>query len=295
MHPYQCGCTDDSTTGCSNCSKSASFAAFLEQPKSVAFLLIFERSWSNLKGSNLLVESSMAARVCACGYSSDRSFNMKKHFDRCKVSKMLSDAREQLANENTKLLAEKDRLLSEKDDEIKWLREQLAQSLKTPRTVTNHNDNRNMNNRYIVNQSVNVFGKESTSHITDEQLQRLIQQPETAVANLVRLKHSVSENQNIRVPNKRERRYEVVVEEEGDEGGQKRWKSVDKSEVLAELWETNEMFLEGEADEEQADGERFVRRMDEIKDSKDCTDGSDGGKRYKSQLDQIHNTLADGV
>lgn len=227
-------------------------------------------------------------RECNCGYKTANSGNFCKHRRICDAGEILQ--RDALADKD-RMIAEKDRLLSEKDEEIHYLREQLAQSLKNPRTVTNHNDNRSMNNRYIVNQSVNVFGKESTSHISEEQLRRLISDPETAVANFVKLKHSVAENQNVRVPNKRERRYEVVVAEE-QEGGQKRWKSVDKAEVLAELYETNEMFLEGEVDEEDCVGARFVRYQDRVKDS---IDGTDGGKLYKVQLDQIHNTLADGV
>lgn len=189
-------------------------------------------------------------------------------------------------NRMTSAIAEKDRQLAEKDEEIKYLREQLAQSLKTPRVL---NDNRTTNNnqRYTVNQSVNVFGRESIDHISDEMLQRLLQEPSTAVAKLVRLKHSVPENQNVRVPNKRERRYEVVVAE--DDSGAKRWKSVDKSEVLEQLWDANGLLLENEADEADGGvGARFVRHQENIKSS---ADGD--GKMYRDQLEQIHNTLAD--
>jgi hypothetical protein len=192
---------------------------------------------------------------------------------------------DQLA-ERDRLISDKDRLLTEKDEEIRYLREQLAQALKTPRVV---NDNRTTNNnqRYTVNQSVNVFGRESIDHITDEQLQRLLQEPSTAVAKLVRLKHSVPENQNVRVPNKRERRYEVVVAEE--EGGAKRWKSVDKAEVLEQLWDTNGLLLENEADEgDGGTGARFVRHQEYVKASADSD-----GRIYRDQLEQIHNTLTD--
>jgi hypothetical protein len=64
---------------------------------------------------------------------------------------------------------------------------------------------------------VNVFGKESIDHISDEQLQQLLNEPSTAVARLVRLKLSAPENQNVRVPNKRERVVEVVTDEAGTE------------------------------------------------------------------------------
>lgn len=222
---------------------------------------------------------------CECGYDSDTTGNMSRHRKTCRTTKKLAEQREQQAV----CFIEKDRVIAEKDEEIRYLREQLAQALKTPRIVTN-NDNRTMNNRYIVNQSVNVFGKESIDHISDEQLRCLLQEPATAVAKLVRLKHSVPENQNVRVPNKRERRYEVVVAEDVD-GGTKRWKSVDKADVLEQLWDANGLLLENEADEEDGGvGARFVHHQECVKLS---VDG--GGKLWRDQMSQIHNTLTDGV
>ena len=51
---------------------------------------------------------------------------------------------------------------------------------------------------------------------------------ETRHTGVVRLKLQAPENQNVRVPNKRERVVEVVTDDEG----QKRWKSVDRDGVL---------------------------------------------------------------
>ena len=107
------------------------------------------------------------------------------------------------------------------------------------------------------------------------------------MARLVRLKLSAPQNQNVRVPNKRDRVVEVVTNEEG----QKRWKSVDRDGVLERLWDDNGLLLENEADERDGGvGERFVRHQERVKQSQD-----QNGKLYKDQLAQIHTTLADAT
>jgi hypothetical protein len=147
--------------------------------------------------------------------------------------------------------------------------------------------NNTTNNRYVVEHNVNVFGKESIDHISDEQLQQLLQDPSTAVARLVRLKLQAPENQNVRVPNKRERVVEVVTDEEGH----KRWKSVDRDGVLERLWDDNGVLLENEADEEDGStGSQFVRHQERVRQSQD-----QNGRMYREQLGQIHSTLADAT
>jgi hypothetical protein len=172
--------------------------------------------------------------------------------------------------------------LQQQHEQLQAKDRQIEELLKRPRTVntTNHN-------RYVVEQHVNVFGKETIDHISDEQLQQLLHEPSTAVARLVRLKMSAPENQNVRVPNKRERVVEVVTDEEG----QKRWKSVDRDNVLERLWDDNGLLLENEADEDDHGvGARFVRHQQRVKESQD-----QNGRLYKDQLAQIHTTLADAT
>ena len=236
---------------------------------------------------------------CDCGYTTSNRANFTRHQKTCRVVSI--ETKDRLVAEKDEVIArvtaEKDEVIAEKNEMIKYLQEQLAQlakSLNTPRTVTtnltqnnaNTTTNNNNNQRYTVNQATNVFGNENTDHITSEQWKMLISEPETAIAKLVQLTHSVPHNQNIRVPNKRERRYETIVEEEGA----KRWKSVDKKNVLEDLWEEKEMLLQAEVDEDEPNGARFVKFTDKVKDS---IDGVDNGKMYKEQLDQIHNTLTD--
>jgi|EP00966_Prymnesium_polylepis_P336328 hypothetical protein len=80
--------------------------------------------------------------------------------------------------------------LAAKDRQI----EELIKANKKPRTVTNHTTN-----RYVVEQHINVFGKETLGHITPEQIQHLLADPENAVAKFVKLKHRASSNANVEV------------------------------------------------------------------------------------------------
>ena len=249
---------------------------------------------------------------CDCGYETMRSYNFATHQKSCRVvvqqkqdqnHLMVLQEKDRVINEQSHALAASERALAqsqekvkEQGDMIEFLKEQLAQSLKEPRVtnVTNNTTNNNTDNsthnsthRYTVSATVNCFGQEDTSHITAEQYKRLLSEPDTAIPRLIKLVHGHSSNANLRLPNKRERRYEIVTQEEG---GAKRWKSVDKQ-VLEDLWESNDLILQRECDEDDGSlGSRYVRFTDKVKDS---MDGSDNKKLYQNQLSAIHLVLAD--
>ena len=171
---------------------------------------------------------------------------------------------------------------SAKDEEIKYLREQLHLALKSPRTVTNnhtHNDQR----RYLVAaDNVNVFGQETLDHISESDFQRIIGEPENAVSEIVRLKHSLDTNANVRCPNKREMRYQVVEEDDG----RRVWRYRDRDEVLEKLWHDNGGLLENEADEDTKEGMRFIRHQERVRASMDGD-----GRLFREQLSKIHSTF----
>jgi hypothetical protein len=171
-------------------------------------------------------------------------------------------------------LSMKDRQLAAKDRQI----EELIKANKKPRTVNN-------NNRYVVEQHINVFGKESLEHISPQQIQRLLADPENAVARFVKLKHREPSNANVRCPNVNRAIYQVVV---GGEGEEKEWENRSKGEVLERLYDDNSAILEGEAIEE--DHMPFLDHQDRVKASASAN-AVDGGKCYKEQLDKIHNML----
>ena len=178
-------------------------------------------------------------------------------------------------------LDERKHELSAKDEQIR----ELIQVAKKPRTVHN-----TTNNRYIVEQHINVWGKESMEHIKPEQIEALLADPTNAVSRFIRLKHQKAPggvNDNMRVPNKKRAIYQVVVGGEGEE--EKEWENRAKGEVLEQLYDDTSSHLEAEADEETRVGSRFLDHQDKEKAS---ADGEDGGRRYKEQLDKIHLVIA---
>jgi hypothetical protein len=167
--------------------------------------------------------------------------------------------------------------LAAKDRQI----EELIQATKRPRTV----NTTTTNNRYVVEQHINVFGQESLEHITPEQIQILLADPESAVAKLVKLKHRKEpRNANVRCPNMNRAIYQVVIKD----GEEKEWESRAKGEVLEKLYDDNSCMLEAEADEEEHTP--FLSHQDKVKASA-AANAADGGRCYKEQLDKIHHMI----
>ena len=219
-------------------------------------------------------------RVCECGYSTVDAGNWSSHKKRCKLTtgdqQLISTLKEQLQDTKAQLAA-KDQQLAAKD-------RQIEQLIKKPRTVNN------TTNRYIVQQNVNIFGKESIDHISQDQIRALLADPVNAVPQFIKLKHRRAPNgvnNNIRVPNQKRAIYQVVV---SGEGGEKEWENKCKGEVLEQLYDDSSCHLEAEADEETIEGVNFLDHQDRVKASA-AVDASDGGRLYKEQLDKIHNVV----
>jgi hypothetical protein len=233
------------------------------------------------------------AKICECGYTTLESSNWSTHKRRCKLiqAHQSAEERERIAslekdkNDLKQQLSVKDEQLTAKDEHYqKELAakdrqiEELIKATKKPRTVTNHN-------RYVVEQHINVFGKETMSHISPQQIQHLLADPENAVAKFVKLKHRAPSNANVRCPNMNRAIYQVVVDTEGEE---KEWENRAKGEVLEKLYDDNSSILEGEAIEEEH--LPFLDHQDKVKASA-AANAADGGRCYKQQLDKIHNVI----
>jgi hypothetical protein len=227
------------------------------------------------------------ARICDCGYTTIESSNWSTHKRRCKL--LPSGDKERIASlekqlEDTKRDAKEQ--LAAKDEQIR----ELIQVAKKPRTV-----NHTTNNRYVVEQHINVFGKESLEHIRPEQIESLLADPANAVSRYIKLKHQKAPgavNANVRVPNQKRAIYQVVVGAAGLEGEEeKEWENRAKGEVLEQMYDENSTHLEAEADEETRVGSQFLEHQDLVKASA-AADAEDGGRRYKEQLDKIHMVLA---
>jgi len=210
-------------------------------------------------------------RVCDCGYTTNFPSAWFVHKKSCKLVKCDKD----------ELIEQMKQQLAAKDEQIK----ELIQVAKKPRTSTVHNTT---NNRYVVEQHINVFGKESIEHISPEQIQALLADPANAVPQFIKLKHRRAPggvNQNLRIPNQKRAIYQVVVSGEGEE---KEWENKAKGEVLEQLYDENSGHLEAEADEDTRVGSHFLDHQDRVKSS---AAGEDGGRRYKDQLDKIHSVV----
>ena len=216
------------------------------------------------------------ARVCVCGYTTITISYWSRHRKSCKLIPDDKDARiatlekqlEETRRDAKEQLTAKDR--------------QIEQLIKKPRTM-----NTTHNNRYVVEQHINVFGKETLNHISQEQIQRLLADPENAVAKFVKLKHREPSNANVRCPNVNRAIYQVVVEGVAEDG-EKEWENRAKGEVLERLYDDNSSILEGEAIEEEH--LPFLDHQDRVKASA-SGNAVDGGRCYKQQLDKIHNVI----
>ena len=196
--------------------------------------------------------------------------NWSQHKRSCKLLNGTFDKDARIASLERQLVA--------KDRQI----EELIKATKKPRTVTNNNTT----NRYVVEQHIRVFGKETLSHISHEQIQSLLADPENAVAKFVKLKHREPSNANVRCPNVNRAIYQVVVE--AGQGEEKEWENRAKGEVLEKLYDDNSTILEGEAVEEEH--LPFLDHQDKVKASA-AANAADGGRCYKQQLDKIHNVI----
>ena len=218
------------------------------------------------------------SRVCECGYTTMNSGNWSSHKKRCKLVNGTPNDKERIASLEQQLVA-KDEQIKAKDEQIR----ELIQVAKRPRTVNN------TTNRYVVEQHINVFGKESLEHIRPEQIEALLSDPANAVSRFIKLKHQKAPggvNANVRVPNKNRAVYQVVV---SNEDGEKEWENRAKGDVLEQLYDDTSGHLEAEADEDTRVGLRFLDYQDRVKAS---ADGDDGGRRYKQELDRIHNVIS---
>ena len=237
-------------------------------------------------------------RICECGYKTSYRSAWSTHKKRCKQITTAGDKEERIASLERQLVAKDEQMkqqladtkeqLAVKDEQMK---EQLAakdrqidELIKRPRTVNN-----TTNNRYVVEQHINVFGKESISHITPAQIRSLLADPVNAVPQFIKLKYRRAPggvNNNVRIPNQKRAIYQVVVV---GEDGEKQWENQAKGDVLEQLYDDNSGELEIEADEDTREGLRFLNHQDRVKES---ASGNDGGRRYKEQLDKIHCVIS---
>lgn len=209
-----------------------------------------------------------APHVCTCGFSTKRKSNMERHLVIC------TKTYTQKCIDNDRV---KDELIATLKQQLETKDKQIEQLIKRHRV---------QNNKFhIVNNNLNCFGRESLDHISSGKYTEFINDPETSVAKVVAALRSVPENDNVVIPNIREKRWLVMDYDDGE----KRWKSRDKLQVLEELWEQNALLLETEVNDDTKSGERWNRWVKSVRASQDGKDT----KLYKEQLDLVENSILD--
>ena len=229
-------------------------------------------------------------RVCECGYESIWMSNWSSHKKSCKLvttgdKERIASLERQLAVKDEQMAA-KDLQMAEQKEQMAVKDEQIKELIKRPRTTVTNNTT---HNKYVVEQHINVFGKESMNHITPAQIRSLLADPVNAVPQFIKLKYRRAPggvNNNVRIPNQKRAIYQVVVQ---GEDGEKQWENQAKGDVLEQLYDDNSGELEIEADEDTREGLRFLDHQDKMKES---AIGTDGGRRYKEQLDKIHCVIS---
>ena len=109
---------------------------------------------------------------------------------------------------------------------------QLTQVGNMTQNNNNMTQNNNNTNNTINNITLNSYGKEDLSHITDAVLDKLIQAPGTMISELLRLIHfnvDKPENMNMCIPNIRDKFIRMFIELE--------WKLESKSAQIPHLVE----------------------------------------------------------
>ena len=168
-------------------------------------------------------------RVCRCGYTTTGIRNWSQHKTRCRL---IPNAKDELIEQMKQQLADTKQQMAAKDEQLAAKDRQIEQLIKRPRTVNNTTTN---NNRYVVEQHINVFGKESIDHITPAQIRALLADPANAVPQFIKLKYRRAPggvNNNVRIPNQKRAIYQVVVQ---GEDGDKQWENQAKGDVLEQL------------------------------------------------------------
>ena len=232
-------------------------------------------------------------RHCRCGYNTTCIKSWSQHKNRCyhasshqELSDRIALLQEEIKFKDVQLVAKDDQIktlskvVNTKDDQIKSLTAAVSRAAASKIATTT-----TINNNNFIDVNVNVFGKETTSHISPQHIQALLADPPNAVSQFIKLKHRRAPggiNDNVRVPNKKRAIYQVVVR---GEGAMKEWENRSKIDVLEQMYDENSGELEAEADDRSRVGQGFLHHQDRVRAS---VDGADGGKRYKEQLEKIH-------
>ena len=136
------------------------------------------------------------------------------------------------------LLQEKDKQIEEHSKRVEHLEKMLNDALKQINNTTNNTTN---NNKCTTNNiiSINGYGKEDITYLTNEEWLKLLKNPRDSIKKLFLETHFNSEhpeNKNIRQTNKKSKFIEV---HDGDN-----WKNLNKKKILTDIAEDKQGILD---------------------------------------------------
>lgn len=156
---------------------------------------------------------------------------------------------------NCKAKRREEEIIREKDRQIEGLMSMLSESInKCGNTVNNNNNSNNCITNNTLNITINGYGKEDLSYLTNEDWHKILNIPENGIVKLFIETHfnpKKPENQNIRQRNRNSKYLEV---HDGKE-----WKHIHKKKVLSDVADDKRDMIEEKYDDLQDDIEDCVK------------------------------------
>ena len=148
----------------------------------------------------VVVAQPTDTQCCSCFKTFSNKNNRIKHetTSKCFLKKIkMDEEKQEKENQDIKKLQEDNKQMAEK---LKELEELVKSNAKSSTNNNSHNNSHNTNNIQNNNYTVNMYGKEDTSHITDAQLLKILNQGFKSVPAYISLKYfsdKMPENSNV--------------------------------------------------------------------------------------------------
>ena len=185
----------------------------------------------------VVVAQPTDTQCCSCFKTFSNKNNRIKHetTSKCFLKKIkMDDEKQEKENQDIKKLQEDNKQMAEKLKELEEIVKSGVKSGTNNNNSINNSHNNNTNNIQNNNYTVNMYGKEDLSHITDAQLLKILNQGYKSVPAYISLKYFSDEmpgnsnvcNTNIKSP------YILVF-------NGKKWELKDKKDMIEQMYGCN--------------------------------------------------------
>jgi hypothetical protein len=204
-----------------------------------------------------------------CNKTFARLFTLERHKHKfCKENKVLAlnnvlEKKDEIIMELFKKIEERDKKIDEKDREMKTMMEQMVEmSNNIGNNITNITQNNTQNNTQNIN--IVPYGQENLDHITSEHVEKLLNNPVRAIANMVYCAHfdqKKPENMNYKITNIHD---SYAHEYDGDI-----WKAKDKNKSLSRMIMNKYKFIDDMINDDESD-EKVVKKKKVVRNLISC-------------------------